>query len=163
MTHALTSLWSFGSSGGWRVGRRNKAYALLALRRQGPRVPQLSILPSQNHSMSPEAISCEALLSQKNSPPYPTAMCFSFFLLKPMLRLSYPTLPSLICTLNLSHPAFYKYIHIFLILNTDTQFLAQKPGGQMSCGMQNISDFRNRFTIQTTYYKTPCGTPASIS
>lgn len=163
MTHALTSLWSFGSSGGWRVGRRNKAYALPALRRQGPRVPQLSILPSQNRSLSPEAISCEALVSQENSPPYPTAMCFSFFPLKPMLTLSYPTLPSLICTLNLSHPALYKYMHIFHILNTDPQFLVQKPGGQMSCGIQNISDFRNRFSIRTTYYKSPCGIRASIS
>lgn len=90
-------------------------------------------------------------------------MCFLFFPLKPMLRFSYPTLPSLVCTLNLSHPALYKYIHIFLILNTDTQFLVQKPGGQMSCGIQNISEFRNRFSIHTTYYKTPCGTQASTS
>lgn len=155
MTHALTSLRSFGSSDRWRAGRRNKAYALPALRRPGHVFPSFRFwhLRIALHPQKPG----------KLFPPYPIPMCFLFFPLEPMLRVSYPTLPSLICTINLSYPALYKYIHIFLILNTDTQFLVQKPGGQMSCGIQNISDFRSRFSIHTTYYKTPCGIQTSIS
>lgn len=62
---------------------------------------------------------------------------------------------------NLSHPALYKYIHVFLVQNTDPQFLVQKPGAQTSCGIQTILDFRNRFNIHTTDCKTS-GTRASI-
>lgn len=87
--------------------------------------------------------------------------CFLIPPLKPTLGLCSPTLPSLICTPNLSHPALYKYIHVLLVLNTDPQFLVQRPGAQTSCGIQTILDFRNRFNIHTAYYKTS-GTRASI-
>lgn len=65
-------------------------------------------------------------------------------------------------TPDVSHPALYRHVQVLLIQTTDPGFLVQKFGGQTSCGNQNISDFRNRLSHHTIYYKLPVGPgPAS--
>lgn len=166
MTHVLTSPWGllvFGRVG--ELGEEAKLVPFLLLEDRGhifPSIPfyHLKIAlypqkPSPVHFWAPGRGKKTFFLIQ-------TALCLLFSPPRPTLGLSSPTLPSLICTPYLSHPVLYKYVHVCLILDTDPQFLVQKPGGQTSCGIQNISDFRDRFSIQITYYKTPSGTRASI-